>query len=380
MATRVQARHAYATSGAFSSNVTAGNLVIVAVSWGTGAVAQDSTISDTRGTSYTRINTIRVSGNFTQLQLYYGFFPSSGACTISIGGGSDMGFTAVEYSGIAAAGLIVTSGTAGGANGAPRITLQGYAGGLLFGAYANETSGTAKPNFTATGMTEISWDGSHLDGQHELLLSSNSNAAHGYNISPTYNNQAYIQAAFGHFTQPTKNHTTDAFLRKAVAKVHTTDALLRKPTTKVHTTDAMLRKVRTTTHTTDSILAKRYLRTHTTNSYLLKAVQKTHTTNSNLRKAYTRAHTTNATLSNRFLTTHTTDARIIRRPIIIHSTNSMLYIAPQLTHTTDAYLKLANYNVKPRMGEKREPRVNIGVVREEPKMLPRKDTKPRMRM
>lgn len=282
MASRIQIKHAYSTSGAMTSNVTAGNLMIVAVSWGTGAVAQDSGISDTRGTSYTRINTIRVSGNFTQLQLYYGYVPSSGSCTITISGGTDMGFTAVEYSGIAQTGLIVTSNTAGGANSAPRIALTGYDGGVIFGAYANETSGTAKPNFTITGMNELSWDGSHLDGQQDVLLSSTGTHTHGYNISPTYANQAYILAALGHFTQPTKTHTTSAYLH--CAKSHTTDAIKKVQPTKAHTTDTRLKQFGIKTHLTSSQLLKvTYLLSHTTSSSKYVHPVLAHTTDSLLK-------------------------------------------------------------------------------------------------
>lgn len=81
MAGIVQSNSTAGHSVAFSSNVTSGNLLIVAFKTEGNITA--CTVSDTLGTSYTLAEMI--SGQSNNMAVYYGTAPSSGANTVTIG-------------------------------------------------------------------------------------------------------------------------------------------------------------------------------------------------------------------------------------------------------------------------------------------------------
>ncbi len=143
----------------------------------------------------------------------------------------------------------------------------------------------------------------------------------------------------------TEDHTTDTFLKRAVA--HSTDAFLRRAI--AHTTDAFL--IRALSHTTDAFLrialahsTDAFLRraiAHTTDALLLAHQEVTHTTDALLLAHQTLTHNTDAILVQKILVTHTTDATLLGHLEITHSTDAILEAHQVLTHTTDAFLRRA---------------------------------------
>lgn len=107
---------------AFASNVTAGNLLLVAVAVAeNGAGSAVVTVTDSRGNTYSQVSGYQVfntpAGN--QLSLWYAVANGTGACTVTAAQGLDPTFAGVakigvlEYGGIAASPL---DGSGGNAN------------------------------------------------------------------------------------------------------------------------------------------------------------------------------------------------------------------------------------------------------------------------
>lgn len=79
-------------SVSFSSNVTSGNLIVVQLSQTLGS--NGATVSDTRGTSFTQLDTY--TGSNLQSETWVGILTSSGADTISVSGASNYDLDALE--------------------------------------------------------------------------------------------------------------------------------------------------------------------------------------------------------------------------------------------------------------------------------------------
>lgn len=178
--TRVQLIHQYpsvnGTNYAFSSNNTAGNLIVVAISGAFVGGSYSFSISDTQGNTYVPLskNTSSTT-NGVRLQLFYAENIKSGPNSISYtySGLSDVGFTAVEYSGIKTSGALDTEAT-------PLLSSTNTAthtsnsfnpkdGSLIFAAFGDESSSPAPGTITGTGITIFQTDNTHYDSQGDNL-------------------------------------------------------------------------------------------------------------------------------------------------------------------------------------------------------------------
>jgi hypothetical protein len=148
----VQSRSLYASSGAFSSNVTAGNILVVAY----GGNAQATGCSNT-GTCGTQTWNIAVSHNGSgdnYQRIYYAVASGSGTCSVSIAGGGDQGIVLWELSGRDTSSPIdVTAvSTVSGTTTPSTQSATCAAGSDLIGFYQNENEshggGTAGASYT----------------------------------------------------------------------------------------------------------------------------------------------------------------------------------------------------------------------------------------
>ena len=170
---------------AFVSNVTAGNLIVVAAMWNTSDSATP-TCSDNLGNTYTEIGTHIWNAGFTYgLALFYAKNVTGGACTVTVSYGGSKVFRSMlihEYSGgDTTAPFDVTNantnGTAGaGANNATsNAVTPANNGSLIFGVLADITSGTIS---AGTGFTSRQLDvGNFTDSEDQVQGTAGSIAA-----------------------------------------------------------------------------------------------------------------------------------------------------------------------------------------------------------
>lgn len=173
---KVQHKHTYVgTTAAFSSNVTAGNLIIVWVS-GSDGTSSDASCSDNLGNTYTKVGQVRE--NRTSAAAYYAIVTTGGSCTVTAqAGAGDHGLTAYEYTstvGSFTSGEYVSGEVVGVPSGTTltrSATLSST--GMLFSGWANELN-----NFLSgwtSNLTQIARDTGHYDASaHGLNLSSGS--------------------------------------------------------------------------------------------------------------------------------------------------------------------------------------------------------------
>jgi len=135
---------------AFSSNVTSGNVVIVAIT-ADNAVALTFGVSDTLGTTYTAVASPVVNGT-RQVQIFYGALTSSGANTVTVSTGATSGPLSAgiaEYSGLYTGSPLDASSSATGTSNSPTtgsIPVSGN-GELVLGVLA---AGQPGMNFSIT--------------------------------------------------------------------------------------------------------------------------------------------------------------------------------------------------------------------------------------
>jgi hypothetical protein len=181
--TRVQYKHDYTLNGvttttAFTSSVTAGNLLLVFVS---GFSNNSTACSDTQGNSYTMVEQIVGTGG-AQMAVFSTVAGSSGACTVTIthSGQTDNSIDLYEYSGasgIDAHGNDTTSGSS--------VSLTTTHTAAFVGFWGNEASNTfTTPTLTgAISATLINHDSGHYDATFEWLNSGAGFAAGSYTAS-----------------------------------------------------------------------------------------------------------------------------------------------------------------------------------------------------
>jgi len=186
--TRVQYKYAYpATSGtgyAFASNNTLHNFIVVIVS-GAGT-STSMAISDTQGNTYTALT---LNNTDINAQMFYAADIKSGANSVkaTYTGWSDVGFMAVEYSGIATSNPLDVEATPVQIDTATKTctsnSFNPQTGSLIFAAWANESAdpGTA----TGSGMTVFSPSNSHYDVQGENLSATTGSQTISFNLTNT---------------------------------------------------------------------------------------------------------------------------------------------------------------------------------------------------
>ena len=200
-------------SGAFASNPTVGNRIVVTLSTFE-AASTGFTFSDTAGNTYIVDSTFEqtsIAGNFERVTVASAPVTATGAsfkvtATVAVGGTAfDALLTATEFSGIATSSYLdVTPVTAGVGNSTTSITAgptaaMNQAGNLLIAAMAAESSLTSNsvtnpasitgPTLsTASTSLGVSQDFSTIEGgQHSYAIASNTSAA---SANWTYTNDA----------------------------------------------------------------------------------------------------------------------------------------------------------------------------------------------
>jgi fibronectin type 3 domain-containing protein len=165
----VQSAHTlWSPTAAFSVNNTAGNTIIVSVSW---TYSAKTTISDSRGNKYVALPefTGGVPGALANQIFYYATNIKAGANTITIAGPADtdaVGITIAEYSGIAATNTLGITSTiaAPGLTTTPKsnVFTPSTSGSLILAAFADQ--GYTQSAITAgAGYTMVLADGNHAD-------------------------------------------------------------------------------------------------------------------------------------------------------------------------------------------------------------------------
>jgi hypothetical protein len=153
---------------AFTSNVTAGNLTVVGVSWGAagGVIEALSSVADGLSNTYTRITNCDVvdSTNDQQHTIIYAKNIAGGACTITVtftASRSNRGITIAEYSGAdtsapldqSVSNFQTSPGT--GTDAVTSTTKTTTANGeLIAGIYTDSTSGAGTTVSAGTGFTK----------------------------------------------------------------------------------------------------------------------------------------------------------------------------------------------------------------------------------
>lgn len=182
---RVQFKHSYTgatpQTATFTSNVTVGNIIVVAGS----GIGNPATIacSDNLGNTYSTVNHASTTGVGTNtLYVFYAQVTTGGSCSLTLTSTSgDLGFTAVEYSGLGSSPAVTSAIFDQSSSTNEYVSLSVTVGDLLFAAYANEhtiqTLGAANGNFTI-----FQHDTSHYDAQEDWLGAASTTS---YNVGFT---------------------------------------------------------------------------------------------------------------------------------------------------------------------------------------------------
>lgn len=204
--TRVQYKHQYvATSGtgyAFTSNNTAGNFIVVGVS---GAASTDTaanfTISDSQGNSYTALTISPQPAyiGYAIARIFYAYNIKAGANSVAVSianSSQDLGFTAVEYSGIKSTAdpldveatpireTSVSNTTTHSSSFSPQT------GSLIFAIWADEL---INPNImTVTGANILQTDFAHYDSIAEKLSANSGSQQLVFNFTASGNSTRVI--------------------------------------------------------------------------------------------------------------------------------------------------------------------------------------------
>jgi hypothetical protein len=187
---------------AFSSDVTAGNLVVVSAS--TSVEAATFTVTDTRATHLTwNALTRRTSagGTVCAAQIFWALDSVGGGLTVRVSTtGSDLGFSIHEYSGIDTSATYDTEafGTSATATVATSSFQPANASSLIFAHYANEVdvasvNSSAWNSLSFTARTE---EASHIHLTRDLVISSTANSAATFTMSAARNSALLVIAVF----------------------------------------------------------------------------------------------------------------------------------------------------------------------------------------
>lgn len=128
---KASASNAATQSLAFDTNVGQGSLIMVAIRDSGNAGSGSSTVSDTRGSTYALARQVASGGG--TVRLYVGITATSGACTVSISGGSGTNarLTITEFT------SLITSTTADATNAANATTSGPLSTGTVTPSNAN---------------------------------------------------------------------------------------------------------------------------------------------------------------------------------------------------------------------------------------------------
>jgi hypothetical protein len=145
----------------FAVNVTAGSLIVAAMSWDTSS-GSTVTCSDTRSNAYTTLNVWNDATNTQSLAICYAPNSSAGADTVTATLGAGAGFRRMiisEYSGVATSSPVDVSLGIGGVAGAAAATSGSVTptqnGDLIYGAIMD--TGTITPIAPGAGFTQRSF-------------------------------------------------------------------------------------------------------------------------------------------------------------------------------------------------------------------------------
>lgn len=210
---RVQYKHTYDGStktATFTSDNTAGNFIIVFASYYGSTLPG---ISDSQGNSYTHIASVSDGASLgTGQYAWYAENIKGGANTITLTGTlSDIGLTAMEYSGVATAGSFLASTTQTQTLlYSITSTISVSSTGMIVEGWFNEVRDPANVVYV-NGFTEIQRDTAHRDFQGELLnIAPSSSVLSGWTwTAQTGNSGGGIFAAFKAATPmtPTTNNS-----------------------------------------------------------------------------------------------------------------------------------------------------------------------------
>lgn len=128
---KASASNAATQSLAFDTNVGQGSVIMVAIRDSGNAGSGSSTVSDTRGSTYALARQVASGGG--TVRLYVGITATSGACTVSISGGSGTNarLTITEFT------SLITSTTADATNAANATTSGPLSTGTVTPSNAN---------------------------------------------------------------------------------------------------------------------------------------------------------------------------------------------------------------------------------------------------
>lgn len=155
-----------ATSLAFGSNVTSGNLLIVVIGSANSSLSVLPNVSDTLGNTWTKV---KGNNSGDGVAIAYAFANGSGATTVSISAGSGAGnsmpqFTSILVAEFSSANLSSTVDVSAGGSSAPSLTLtQGYDLVISGSYYASSTAAAATSpevvfqNTSLTNSTAGAW-------------------------------------------------------------------------------------------------------------------------------------------------------------------------------------------------------------------------------
>lgn len=215
--TRVQFKHQYlASSGtgyAFTSNNTAGNLLVLYVSssWNGGA-AQDFTVSDTAGNTWVKFNPKLFKASTGEIQVFYVLSCIGGANTVTVtqpaNSAGDMGWTAIEYNASGGATWAVDATLTAGSSfdGSTvagttsfRTNAWSTAGGtnVILMGLADEQNTQATHTTVPANFSEINFDNTHVDAQAEWLdATAQTNVQSGWDVATSCDTYGLYVVAF----------------------------------------------------------------------------------------------------------------------------------------------------------------------------------------
>ena len=169
---------------AFLSNVTAGNLIVVAVSHYIGDANHTISVTDSLSNTY-QTDISGVGAGSYHVRLFYAMNIAGGAntVTVEVPDSSDLWFTITEISGAATTSALDISGTASGGTATPTVSITTtVADTILFGIFNHEGSDrTLTPGAGFTQIEEQEGGSTVMPGlsEYQIVTSSGSKTVNG---------------------------------------------------------------------------------------------------------------------------------------------------------------------------------------------------------
>lgn len=159
--TRVQTA-AYANSAgasktaSFPANVTAGNLIVVAVCAPNTVTV--SSVTDSLGNTYQQAGSRNQWNGAASISIHYAYNVAGGTCTVTVtlSASSNLSFSATEYAGaLTSSGVLDSTANNGATSTGPTVTVSAsQAGDLLFAAFG---TATGAPVYSPGPLQMIGW-------------------------------------------------------------------------------------------------------------------------------------------------------------------------------------------------------------------------------